>query len=400
MALDHVLIMRLKNHSESLSQLLSFPNVHILIAKRFYVRPKKFDRIESPDLKTIKQTTLSGSNLIQNSQAVDFLNHNADISSFFEKLANFELNLGNAAKSKSHLNASSILSRLTHRVKSGEELRKFSGIGDGTIRRIDEILETGALKELDEYNRNDSLLSVIQLCRVTGIGPANARNWVKKGIDTLDKLETVKESLTHHQRVGMKYVEEFEKKIPRKDLIKWESLLRESINNLSSQYQFTICGSYRRGCSESNDIDLLMCHEEFDPKDYPEVGTKIDKRSYDYLKTIVDTLKNQNIITDDLSLGRLKFMGVCKFPDEEHGIHRRLDIRFVPKSAFPFGLLYFTGSMLFTIHMRQRAMDLGLKLSEYSLKNLETGKILKLESEKDIFERLAIPWKEPYERNI
>ena len=58
-----------------------------------------------------------------------------------------------------------------------------------------------------------------------------------------------------------------------------------------------IAGSYRRGASNSGDIDLLITSEKYQGK---------------ALKMVVSKLKEMGVIKDVLANGRKKFMGVTK----------------------------------------------------------------------------------------
>ena len=130
-----------------------------------------------------------------------------------------------------------------------------------------------------------------------------------------------------------------------------------------------ICGSYRRGLPSSGDIDVLLMHEDY-TSDMPA------KKKGFLLRDVVEALEESNLITDTISLGDHKFMGVCRFETKKTAffIHavvetgfllyagrlptdgsddddstvasrpfRRLDIMLLPKDQFYCGVLYFTG---------------------------------------------------------
>ena len=100
-------------------------------------------------------------------------------------------------------------------------------------------------------------------------------------------------------------------------------------------------------------------------------------------------------------------MGVTSIMSKKH---RHLDIIETTKEDYPFALLYFTGSQLTNIQMRQKAVLLGYSLNEYNItykgtkdiiKPKDIKKILKktiISSEKDIFKLLDMPYKKPTER--
>ena len=67
---------------------------------------------------------------------------------------------------------------------------------------------------------------------------------------------------------------------------------------------------------------------------------------------------------------------------------------------YPFAIMYFTGSMEFNTMVRQKCLDRGLSLNEYSLKDSNTKKVVDhgFKEEKDIFDYLDIEYVEPEDR--
>ena len=103
---------------------------------------------------------------------------------------------------------------------------------------------------------------------------------------------------------------------------------------------FTSFFYIRRGLPSSGDIDVLLTHKHFNSTD--------EKKQNPYLEPVVKHLEKIKFITDIMSLGDTKFMGVCNV--EKH--FRRLDIRLLPKDQYYCGILYFTGSDIFNKNMR------------------------------------------------
>ena len=70
------------------------------------------------------------------------------------------------------------------------------------------------------------------------------------------------------------------------------------------------------------------------------------------------------------------------------------------KKEYPFAILYSTGSAEFNPKMRQRALDLGYSLNEYSLTDIKTKLDMDKEflEEKDIFDFLKMEYVEPHLR--
>lgn len=280
-------------------------------------------------------------------------------------------------------------------ILSGEDLREYKGIGNGVVSRVQEILNKGKLT----YDNNESSKNINDfkdLQRITGVGPVKAKKLLEKGI-TLEKLKNNTElyynELTHHQILGLKYFDDFESKIPRKEIISIEKKLIKILKNFDQDIEIHICGSFRRKKDSSGDIDMLITHNE--------INTWDDLNQTNMLDELVSLLKTKGIIVDDLTTkGNTKYMGVCKNTAKSLG--RRIDIRVIPKESLACALLYFTGSGEFNKNMRTYALKNGYTINEYSIKsvNKKTNTILsiKVNSEKDIFDILNLPYYLPEER--
>ena len=69
-----------------------------------------------------------------------------------------------------------------------------------------------------QIRENEDAEAIKQLVRVTGIGPSAAQKFLKEGIKSIEDLRRNKDKLNHHQQIGLKYVLDFEKRIPRKEM--------------------------------------------------------------------------------------------------------------------------------------------------------------------------------------
>ena len=56
-----------------------------------------------------------------------------------------------------------------------------------------------------QIKKNESNVAINLLTRVSGIGPAKAKELVDKGIKTLEDLKKHQDKLNHHQKIGLKY---------------------------------------------------------------------------------------------------------------------------------------------------------------------------------------------------
>ena len=254
---------------------------------------------------------------------------------------------------------------------------------------------SGKLRKLEKIRSDDTSVAISLLTRVAGIGPVKAREFVDQGVTSIEKLREVSDKLTKSQRIGLRHFEDFELRIPRAEIEVVEKAVKGVIAGLSRKYAATVCGSYRRGLPSSGDVDFLLTHADYTSEDKAAAGGKL-------LKRVVDALEEHGIVTDTISRGDTKFMGVAKAAGHKH--FRRIDIRILPADQFYCGVLYFTGSDLFNKEMRAHALEKGFTLNEYSIRPLDAGKVplepLPVSSEEDIFDYIGYDYKQPSERNI
>ena len=297
-------------------------------------------------------------------------------------------------------NAINSIKEYNNEIISGSQLKNdVKGIGEKISKRIDEILQTGDLKELhnnegvNEGVNNGVNEGVNKLLLITGVGLVRAKKWIQLNIKDIDDVKRAiidkKITITEHINIGIKYYNDFQKKIPRNEINNIKLFLNNFLlKTINKNIFFEICGSYRRGSLESNDIDILISD--------PTIKSGVNK---ELLKYIVDKLIHIKFIIDSLTTkGNTKFMGVCKL--ENYQIARRIDIRVVSYQSYYTSLIYFTGSKNFNIHLRNKLLQKNYSLNEYFLTDLNdnTKKILK--SEKEIFDILKIDYVKPEDRNI
>uniref|UniRef100_A0A674MNN8 DNA polymerase n=1 Tax=Takifugu rubripes TaxID=31033 RepID=A0A674MNN8_TAKRU len=317
---------------------------------------------------------------------------NEGITDFLVELANYEKNVNRAIhKYNAYRKAASTISKYPSKIRNGEEAKKLDGVGAKIAEKIDEFLQTGKLRKLEKIRNDDTSTSINLLTRVTGIGPAAARKFFEEGVKTLEDLKKIEHKLNHHQKIGLMYFEEFEKRIPRVEMEKME-VIQHSDHDVDSHVP------HAPGAASSGDIDILLTHPDF---------TSETEKQPKLLHAVVDHLESIGFVTDTLSKGDTKFMGVCQLQesddDEEEYLHRRIDIRLIPKDQYYCGVLYFTGSDIFNKNMRTHALDQGFTLNEYTIRPLGVtgmaGEPLMVNSERDIFDYINYRYREPKDRS-
>jgi DNA polymerase beta len=297
-----------------------------------------------------------------------------------------------------HRKAAGAISKHPTRITSGSEARQLGGVGEKIAKKIDEILATGKLNKLEKIRSSDESQAINFLTEVSGIGPAAAKKFVDEGITTLDDLKANMDKLNHHQKIGVKYFHDFQKRIPRAEMIKLRDITLSHIAKEDEKFVAEVCGSFRRGAESSGDIDIILGHPDY---------TSESKKKPPYIRRVVQRMEAAGFVSDTLSLGESKFMGVCSLPESEDSpqpAFRRIDIRIIPMDQYYFGTLYFTGSDMFNKEMRQRALDKGFTLNEYCIRPMGAtgipGEPIPVESEEEIFAVIDFPYKTPSERNF
>uniref|UniRef100_A0A665X742 DNA polymerase n=1 Tax=Echeneis naucrates TaxID=173247 RepID=A0A665X742_ECHNA len=319
---------------------------------------------------------------------------NEGITDFLVELANYEKNVNRAIhKYNAYRKAASTIAKYPTKIRNGEEAKKLDGVGAKIAEKIDEFLQTGKLRKLEKIRNDDTSSSINFLTRVTGIGYVLSIH-----IKRLHSLASLIHELCFTYLVAFRYFEEFEKRIPRAEMEKMETLILGELKKIDTDYIGTICGSYRRGAASSGDIDILLTHPNY---------TSQTEKQPKLLHAVVDHLESIGFVTDTLSKGDTKFMGVCQLQqsdeDEEEYLHRRIDIRLIPKDQYYCGVLYFTGSDIFNKNMRTHALEKGFTLNEYTIRPLGVtgmaGEPLLVDSERDIFEYIQYRYREPKDRS-
>lgn len=250
--------------------------------------------------------------------------------------------------------------------------------GAGIRKTIEDIVVSGEdhpdVKEFDSMTGQHE--SMEALAQIHGIGPAKARELVlTHGVKTIEELRSG-DLLNEVQKKGLRYHEDIQKRIPRKELNKHDTFLSKVL----ASARIVVMGSYRRGAKTSGDIDVLLggdhnCLREF-------VGLLVKA---DYVER-----------GEEFAFGEVKYMGVCKLP--RHKTWRRLDILYAPPNEHPFAMLYFTGSKELNTKMRAHALSKGLTLNEKGLFEGDRRVDHSFSTEKDIFEYLEMPYLEPEAR--
>ena len=267
------------------------------------------------------------------------------------------------------------------------DLQNIKGVGKGTIDRVKEIMQKGKLSEVKLTLHDKKFLEYLnELDEVYGIGRITAYKLLKehniKSIDDLkNKINSKEIVVSDIVMKGLKYAGKIDTKIPRSDIHLIKDYLLNILFELDYNLFGTICGSYRRLKETSGDIDMII------------INNKNNKNHI--IRDFVDILTQNKFIVESLTTPDTptKYMGIFKWGDKL----RRIDIRYIPKESYYYALLYFTGPAEFNRKMRNIAISLNYTLNEYGL--YHDKKIIHVNSEKEIFDKLNMHYLTPDKRN-
>lgn len=157
----------------------------------------------------------------------------------------------------------------------------------------------------------------------------------------------------------------------------------------------TVVGSYRRGAETSGDVDVLIR--------VPSAWTSLMCATY--LHNFVMELETAGYMEYILALGEKKCMGIARLPSKGKDYKaRRVDFLITPEHEYACALLYFTGSDMFNVAFRQRALQKGYTLNEHGMTSMklpdgtDAPPPPTFHTEQDIFRFLSLQYVEPSKR--
>jgi DNA polymerase (family 10) len=308
---------------------------------------------------------------------------NSEIADLFDQLADLlSLEGENPFRVRAYHNAArtirSQVKSLAEMVAKGEDLTQLPGIGAAIAKKIETVVHSGRLPQLDEVLKRTPK-SLIELLEIPGLGPKRVQalfNALK--IKSLEDLERAARSGKIKELPGfgakteeliLKHLQKHElgeKRFLRFAAESVASALLAHLRDCSSLEQLVVAGSFRRWKETVGDLDLLATVHN---------GAEVMARflAYEGIEEILSHGTSRSSI-------RLK-----------NGL--QVDLRVVPKDSFGAALQYFTGSKAHNIQLRTLAVKRGLKINEYGV--FQGDKRLAGEYEEEVYAALGLPWIAP-----
>ena len=314
---------------------------------------------------------------------------NQAISEILSETADLLTKLGEPFRAKAYKTASNAVSLYSDTITMDTDISSVKGIGKTTQEKIIEILKTGKLN----YNEELKLRPQILFTNIYGVGPKKAKELADNGFNTITEIQTAYEGdnsiLNEKQAIGLKYYEDILERIPRDEIETFRDILNTTLTD-ELCIKFEIVGSYRRGASNSGDIDVILTTTDN--------SLSAQKQTNNFNK-LLELLQNRKIITHFLSQGPTKSLVIGNVEGSKY--YRRIDFLYTKPAEYPYAILYFTGSKYFNLAMRGRALKQNMSLNEHCFSDVKTKNKLEFPNvtcEKDIFDILNMEYKEPQER--
>ena len=153
------------------------------------------------------------------------------------------------------------LAAYPYRIQSTREILALPGCDQKIASLFHEYKSTGRLQAVEDLEADPALKVLREFYEIWGVGAKTAREfYYDKGWRDLDDIvEYGWKSLSRVQQIGLKYYDEFLLKIPRSEVESITATITCHAKLVTdSNVETIIVGGYRRGKSESGDVDVIL----------------------------------------------------------------------------------------------------------------------------------------------
>ncbi len=255
------------------------------------------------------------------------------------------------------------------------------GIGKGLAAVLQEIEARGTFDKRDELLKKFPP-AALEFLKIQGLGQKSiALLFEHFRVQTIDELEQLcrDQKLRELPRMGAKLEEkvlrsiaQYKERTGRFLLNFADNTARDLITYLSDLdgiEAITPAGSLRRGKETIGDLDLLVTG--------PNAAAALDKVA---ANPRVQEVLGRGPNKTSVKLGR-------------EGL--QVDVRALEHQSFGAAMQYFTGSKEHNVALRQRAIRMGFKLSEYGLFRADDETRVAGETEEEVYRALGLDWIPP-----
>lgn len=267
---------------------------------------------------------------------------------------------------------------------------------------------------------------------IHGIGPHTARRLYDLGLRTLEELERYYEvnpgvsdeetmSLLDAEasantvaavetsiKIGLALRYDLNQTIPREEVEAINRTIMQELDHIQKGCKSVIAGSYRRGKSQSNDVDIVITHSDWN------LGSQKVKG---LCKKLVQRLHEQGFVTHVMhlsgfhehnalrthhwdSLEKALTVFVWRHNSQQRRVYRRVDLIFAAPEVFWTAVVGWTGSTMFERDLRLWAkQQKGMKFDSSGISRRRDSKLYHPRTERDVFKVLGLVYIHPTLRN-
>ncbi|PIQ84248.1 MAG: DNA polymerase III [Candidatus Omnitrophica bacterium CG11_big_fil_rev_8_21_14_0_20_63_9] len=261
-----------------------------------------------------------------------------------------------------------------------QKLRSIPGIGEDLAQKIQEYLVTGSLAALERLKAQVPPV-VPELLNIPGIGPKTAKVLTDKL-----RLKTVEDLAAAARAHKLQKLPGFQAK-KEENILKALALVQQGqermdlwtawclgqelttwLDQVPGVTRTSIAGSLRRMRETVGDLDVLAAAKQ--------------------PARVIERFRTSPFAGRVLAAGGTKASVITP-----QGV--QVDLRVVAPESFGAALQYFTGSKEHNVRLREQASRQGLKINEYGVFQVKTGKRIAGREEADIYKALGLPWMAP-----
>ncbi len=260
-------------------------------------------------------------------------------------------------------------------IRARGELEALPGVGESLAAKINEILDTGHLRQHDELVQAFPP-GVIAMMQIPGVGPRTAETLYRSlHINSIEELERAAQEQRIRKLPGfgakteaniLQSIQRMQRQRSRIPLARAYPLAQQILEALQQRAPveaIAAAGSLRRMREDIGDIDILVTSD--DPAAVMSEVTRLP-----LVRQVLLTGTTKTTVLTDVGL--------------------QVDVRVVAPENFGAALQYFTGSKEHNIKLRTLAVRKGYKLSEYGIFRADTGERIGGRTEEEMYRPLGV----------
>ena len=259
---------------------------------------------------------------------------------------------------------------------------ELPGVGKTLEAKIVTLLDTGEIPSAAKLKRKFPA-SLVEVTRVPGVGAKTARRlYDELGVTDLDDLREAAEAqrIREIKGLGPKAEENVLASLgkladrgPAERLLLSEVLpiaekIASDLRDHPASEAVEVAGSARRRAETCHDIDLIATSS--DP-----------------------VALSQALVDHPLVVAGASPRESGAHVTTQNGV--AIDLRIVPPDAYGNLLQHFSGSAEHSVELRERAVKMGLSVSEHGITDSESGEVARYATEVEVYRRLGLDYIEP-----